>query len=137
MTTKPIITKIFVIMASLLCSSLAYADIAASHRLINTKAVADGTEITFHLHLTNESLYNFQDVTITPIDPALLLSPYEISVSVYSLEPDQRTVIPWKVTVPYSADKFNNEVPIAFQGSAIDNLGNSHTIFFFSMQEAN
>jgi len=133
---KQAIIKAFILIVSVLWHSFAYTEITSTHRMINSKAIENGTQITFHLHLFNQASYNYLDLTMSPIDPAVLLSPNETTVSIELLETDQRIIIPWKVTVPYSADKFHNDLPIAFQGSAIDEFGNTHIVLVFSHQEA-
>jgi hypothetical protein len=127
------VTQVLLITA-LLCQSSVLADVSVTHRLINSKPVAGGTEMTFHLQLTNRSLHHYYDLTITPVDPAFLLAPNEIIVSLDSLGSDKSANIPWKVVLPYSAAEFQNELPIAFQGSATDENGMPVTVRIFSQQ---
>jgi hypothetical protein len=130
------ITRALILIVSALWYSVASAELLVSHRLIATKAVENGTQITFHLQLVNHDSFNYVDLTISPVDPALLLTPNETTVSINRLDIDQHVVIPWKVTLPFAAGNFHSELPIAFQGSATDEFGNAHTILIFSYQEA-
>lgn len=134
MGSKSII--VLILVASSLWHGLAFAELSASHRVIAVKPVEDGTQITLHLHLLNRGPHNYIDITLSPVDPALLLTPNETTVSIDRLDSERSAVVPWKVTLPYAADKFHGGRPVALQGSATDALGTVHNIHIFSRRVA-
>lgn len=124
--------KILLMILALTWQGIAVADLSVTHRIISTKNNANGAQITLHLHITNQGEHHYLDLTLTPVDPSLLPTPNEVTVSVDSLAAFQESVIPWKMTLPYSGGKFHSDLPIAFQGRATDENGNAHAFFIFS-----
>lgn len=136
MGQKRTLIIVLILIVSPLCHGAALVELAASHRLIAVKAVETGTRVTLQLHLLNRSPYNYKDITLSPVDPAFLITPNETTVSIDRLDSGQQAVVPWKVTLPYAVDKFHGDMPIALQGSTTDGLGNIHNIHIFSHRES-